>query len=229
MSEGMVEYYRQAYPGLSVSALLHTFTEPLPAFVPPPEPAPRLRLAFSGCITDSCLDALSRIIMAVRDLEWVDFTFHTPTSPSVFRGLSPLPRHWQFTPLSRERLLAALRQADVLILPHGFEGSFAPIEYETIFPTKTIEYLISGRPILAHSPPNCFLTRFLKEHACALLVEEKSVPALKEALLRLRGDGQLRSQLVRAGLKTAEMFQAGRVADRLRHTIADTISNGRGQ
>ena len=62
--------------------------------------------------------------------------------------------------ISRDEVLARLGQADVLFLPHGLTGSWAAEEYRTIFPTKTIEYLISGRPILAHTPPDRFLTRF---------------------------------------------------------------------
>jgi glycosyltransferase involved in cell wall biosynthesis len=122
----------------------------------------------------------------------------------------------------REQLLRELRQADVLMLPHGFDGGFAPVEYETIFPTKTIEYLISGRPILAHSPPGCFLTRFLNEHGCALVVEERTVAAVKAALLRLQTEPALRESLVRSALKTAEMFQVTQVAEHLRQTITKT-------
>ena len=228
ISQGMEEYFRQTYPGVSVSPLVHTFQEPLPPFAPPPPPGERLRLAFCGSPSESCIDALSRMMEAARYNMDCEFDFYVPNPQNGFRRLGDLPAHWRLhdsAQTSREQLLRGLRAADVLMLPHGFQGSFAPVEYQTIFPTKTIDYLISGRPILAHTPPNCFLTRFLKRQGCALVVEEKSVSALAEALNRLRADGALRAQLVGAALKTAEMFQPDRVAGELRRIIAGTITS----
>jgi hypothetical protein len=118
--------------------------------------------------------------------------------------------------VSRDVLIARLREADIVGLPHGFQGSLPPEEYRTIFPTRTIEYLLCGRPILAHAPPNCYLTRFLKEHECALVVDQPSVPDLLVAIERLRTDAQLRSDLVRNALRAAAIFHAPRVAAELR-------------
>jgi glycosyltransferase involved in cell wall biosynthesis len=92
-------------------------------------------------------------------------------------------------------------------------------EYQTIFPTKTIEYLICGRPILAHTPPNCFLTRFLQQWDCALIVEEPTVDAVVAAIARLRSDKALRDRLVGNALKAAEQFQAEHVAAHLRKML----------
>ena len=63
----------------------------------------------------------------------------------------------------RSEVPARLREADVVLLPHSFEyAEAARDEFRTIFPTKTIEYLISGRPMLAHAPADAFLTQFLQ-------------------------------------------------------------------
>ena len=115
--------------------------------------------------------------------------------------------------------LNRLRMADVAVLPHGFTGSFCAEEYRTIFPTKLIEYLFCGRPILAHSPPDCFLTRFLKEWRCALIVDVPDKNAVIEAIERLRSDACLRAELVSNALRTAEMFQATRVAETCRRYL----------
>jgi glycosyltransferase involved in cell wall biosynthesis len=114
------------------------------------------------------------------------------------------------------QVVERLSESDIVVLPHGFQGSLPPEEYRTIFPTRTIEYLLCGRPILAHTPPDCYLTRFLKEHGCALVVDKPSVPALLEAIRRLQTDAKLRSDLVRRALQTAKMFHAPRVAATLR-------------
>jgi glycosyltransferase involved in cell wall biosynthesis len=106
-----------------------------------------------------------------------------------------------------------------VVLPHGFSGNSSPDEYRTIFPTKTIEYLICGRPILAHTPPDCYLTRFLRKHQCALIVDTPCIAALVEAVEKLRDDHELRSKLVTAATRTAELFHAPRVANRLRLSL----------
>jgi len=112
-----------------------------------------------------------------------------------------------------------LREADIVVLPHGLSGGLSPEEYRTIFPTKTIQYLLRGRPILAHVPRSCYLTRFLNEHRCALVVDEPSVPALLTAIERLRSDAKLRADLVRNALGAVEMFRAPRIAALLRSRL----------
>ena len=125
--------------------------------------------------------------------------------------------------VSRPELLRGLGQADILLLPHGFSGSLSQVEYSTIFPTKTIEYLISGRPILAHTPPGAYLTRFLKQHDCALVVETPDPAALAVAIRRLRTDGSLRSRLVRNALAAARSVPG--VSGLLRTCAAFSRSN----
>jgi hypothetical protein len=118
--------------------------------------------------------------------------------------------------VSRDVLINRLAEADVLLLAHGFTGSLAEEEYRTIFPTKTVEYLLSGRPIVAHAPRHCFLTRFLRSHQCALVVDDPNVQAVVGAVARVLNDAALRATLVRNALRTAETFQASRVASTFR-------------
>lgn len=64
-----------------------------------------------------------------------------------------------------------------------------------------------------------FLTRFLKAHDCALVVEEASPEAVRAGLECLRQDAALRARLVRNALRTAEQFQVTRVAAHLREVV----------
>lgn len=88
-----------------------------------------------------------------------------------------------------------------------------------MFPTKTIEYLFSGRPILAHTPPGCFLTEFLRAHACALVIDRADPEVVMEGVSRIVNDDELRASLVRNALVTAGMFRAEEVASHLRHVL----------
>jgi hypothetical protein len=222
MSEGMAELYRERYPGLKCSALVHSFNGPIPDFVPPLELALSLRFIISGHIWDSCLDATTRVCDAISKLKGASLTFLSGMPRVFFEKMGLLRNGFGHETVPHGQVIDRLRQSDIVILPHGFQGSLPPEEYRTMFPTRTIEYLLCGRPILAHAPPNCYLTRFLKEHECALVVDEPSVPALLEAIRRLQSDARLRSDLVRKALQTAKKFHAPRVAAMLRERLADS-------
>jgi len=220
MSEGMVELYREHYPGLRCSALLHSFNEVLPDFTPPPEPGSGLRFAICGTISESCEEATVRVCEAIAQVQGASLMFLSGTPSSSLRQLGVLRDGVCHETVSPDQVVPRLRNADIAVLPLGFRGPLSPDEYRTAFPTRTIDYLICGRPILAHAPAEWYLTRFLREHDCALLVTEPSVSALLQAVERLRADQALRARLVRNALRAAEMFDARRVARLLRTHVS---------
>jgi len=219
MSDGMKELYSERHPHLQCSALPHTFNEVVPSFTPPPEPTSILRVVICGSVSESCRDATVRVCEAIRQIEGASLTLLSGTPGKVLQRLGILRNGVRHESVSRDQVLTRLRDADVMVLPHGFRGALAPEEYRTIFPTRTIEYLISGRPILAHVPADCYLARFLLEHDCALLVTEPTVAALLRAFEQLRADSVLRSHLVRNALRAAKTFGAPRVAGILRRQL----------
>ena len=219
MSEGMVQLYRERYPELKCSALPHTFNEAVPDFASPPELGSPVRFVICGNINESCREATVRVCEAIAQLDRASLTLLSGTPERFLKRLGLLRAGVRRETVSRDQVVARLREADVVVLAHGFDGAMAPEEYRTIFPTRTIEYLICGRPILAHAPADCYLTRFLREHDCALLVTEPSVAALLAALERLQAEAELRARLVRNALRAADMFEAPRVAGLLRRHL----------
>lgn len=219
MSAGMSALYDRLYPGqFAHSPLVHSFNEPIPAFREPEVSAEPV-LAFSGNVNGSCLEAARRLFASVGQMPGVRVQFFTGASERELAANGVWTANARRTCLPRKELPKALSACDIMLLPHGFNGVFHPVEYETIFPTKTIEYLISGRPILAHSPPGVFLTRFLAEHDCALVVDKPDPVAVRAGLERLLRDGALRARLVRNALRAAEQFHISRVAARLREVV----------
>ena len=216
MSEGMAEFYREHYPSLRCSPLVHSFSGRIPDFSPPSEPTSPVQFIISGHIWDVCLDATTRICEAISQLNDASLTFLSGMPRVFLEEMGLLRDGFKHETVAHGQVVARLSESDIVVLPHGFHGSLSPEEYQTIFPTRTIEYLLCGRPILAHTPADCYLTRFLKEHGCALVVDKPSVPALLEAIRRLQTDAKLRSDLVRSALQTAKMFHAPRVAATLR-------------
>src|ERR1051325_2241647 len=74
MSHGMKELYRERYPQLNCSPLVHSFNEPLPQFSEVPEPHFPLRLMICGNINESCRDAAIRFAEALQRLKDVSLT-----------------------------------------------------------------------------------------------------------------------------------------------------------
>jgi glycosyltransferase involved in cell wall biosynthesis len=214
----MAQLYRERYPQTHCSALLHSFNEDIPEAVPPPPPMHPVRCVLAGNINHSCSDAATRLAAAV-DAAGGSLTIFSGTQKAYLDELGVIHDGVTYETVSRDLILSRLREADILLLAHGFKGQLSAEEYRTIFPTKTIEYLISGRPILAHTPSDCYLTSFLREHECALVVDQPDQDALVAALQRLREDGTLRAQLVRNALRTAEIFRASIVAASLRGVL----------
>jgi glycosyltransferase involved in cell wall biosynthesis len=219
MSEGMAQYYRRRYPGVPCSALVHSFDEPVPRYTMPPEPGVTLEMVLSGNINEACREAALRVCEVIARTPKSRLTLLSGTAREHLDRLGLLRPGVGLETVSRDVLVDRLQRADIMVLPHGFSGGLADVEYETIFPTRTIEYLICGRPILAHTPPGCFLTRFLKEHDCALVIDVADGPAIQRGIEELRSNRELRARLVGNALRAAELFQASRVAGRLRELI----------
>jgi len=125
-----------------------------------------------------------------------------------------------------DQLLERMGEADIVIHPHGFHGPMEEHEYQTIFPTKTIEYLLCKRPILAHLPGDCFLAEFYREYDCALIVDEPTIEALERGLEKLCQE-DLRRRLVDNALKAARQFYAPLVADQFRQTLIASLKNNK--
>ena len=220
MSRGMSDYYRNQYPRLRQTPLVHAFSEATPPCDALPPVGSPLRLAFCGNVNHSCEDAASRLGQAIARCKDVVVHIYSGLAPGVFRRIGLLRPGDSCETLPRDEIPGRLAQADAVLLPHGFsDPCCAAEEFVTIFPTKTIEYLISGRPILAHSPPESYLTRFLVENDCALVVDRPDVNSLCAAIERLRTDGELRLRLVRNALRAAEFFRGPRVATELRQRL----------
>jgi glycosyltransferase involved in cell wall biosynthesis len=226
MSKGMEDLYRARYPGLQCSALVHSFDEALPAYGAPPEPGQKPHFIIAGNINASCQDATVRVCAAVAKIDDSRLTILSGTASDHLEKLGLLTDRVRLQTVARDVLIQRLHEADVVLLPHGFTGTLSEEEYRTIFPTKTIEYLICRRPILAHAPAGCYLAEFLKAHGCALVVEEPSIEALLAGIRRILADSDLRSRLVRNALRAAEMFQASRVASTLRSVLKGRVRAG---
>jgi hypothetical protein len=217
MSQGMADHYKQKY-NLNSKSLEHIYPEPIPDHLPQNQ---GLRQAFwGGDIYNINHQAVRRVSEALRQL---DCSFLLTTAkPETLASQGIGGDHLQVT-FYRQRAdyLKALRQQGVLILALNWpdEAQQHEAELATIFPTKTPEYLASGRPIVVHCPEHYFLARFFREHRCGLVVTERSVEALVQTIRPLLEDAVAVSDLRQSALDAVQIFRPGQIARRFQAVV----------
>lgn len=107
---------------------------------------------------------------------------------------------------SYPKFIQAIAGSEIVILTHGFTGGMSEIEYETIFPTRTLDLLASGRPLLAHVPQNSFICEFLRQSNCAVIVETPEVSAITKAYQSLIDDESLKQTILKASKRALKEF-----------------------
>ena len=221
MSEGMKRLFSARYPDLSCQVLTHSHNISIPdadRLPSPPVHAP-VRLVMIGTINATNQDASARILSVIgRGQEFTLAAFTAQRPGELARlGLDESLMHLRRVPY--EALITQIMEHDIVLHPHGITGDVSEVELRTIFPTRTIEYLLSCRPILAHVPADSYIGEFYRQHECALVVSQPDPGAIRSALDRLVNDGALRSTLVRNALRAAQAFRADKVALVLRELL----------
>jgi len=98
--------------------------------------------------------------------------------------------------VTQSELLDGLTNADILFLPYSFADS-SRHAVETAFPSKTADYLASGKPILILAPNFSSLVRYAKEEGFAEIVEEFDPGTLAESIQRIASSPAYRASLAK--------------------------------
>jgi len=221
MSEGMSRYYQEAYPVITKFKVLpHTFRH-YPELEnnnrPPSSP---YQIAFTGNFNESNLEATIRIVNALKGNPQLELKFYTPVQKTLLglRGVDVgAIRYKGYLP--EENYFTELQRNDIMILTHGFEGGLSDIEYRTIFPTRTIQMMLTRKPILAHCPKGSFLHTFIKKYDCALLIDEKNPEAIAVGMERLLTDIEFRNGYIARADKAVAQFYGPNVYQLVRNTL----------
>ncbi|MEL6141981.1 MAG: hypothetical protein AAFU67_10220 [Bacteroidota bacterium] len=229
MSKGMQVFYEEKYQLGKFVPLVHTFAE----FPPqdqltgaPGTEKEQYKLVAIGNFNESNLDATRRLIAAIKNhpkYQLHIFT-HVPQVLLRSRGIDTDAIVYEgFVP--DEVFHTRLQEFDIAVLTHGFTGGYGEIEYRTIFPTRTIPLLLSGKPILAHSPRGSFLNDFIRENACAELIDEPDESAIIIGLDRIAGSTDRQRELIDAARQTAEQFYGPKVVAAWKKQLSEAHAN----
>jgi glycosyltransferase involved in cell wall biosynthesis len=223
MSDGMKSHYQTCYPEHHNFVALphsHNVSSPLTMDSTPRSLKPPYKLVLIGNFNESNIDATRRFVDAVKDDDNYKIFFYTsvPNFLLKMRGID-VEYITNKGYIDDNKLLAELQQYDVCILTHGFGGGYTEIEYRTIFPTRTIPFLLSGKPILVHSPPASFLNKFIKEYKCGSLVEVASEQKIRIALSDIVRNASMRAELVENALIASRQFEGKIIASKLKYHL----------
>lgn len=161
-----------------------------------------------GNLNPSNFDAAARLLRALSGHPSLRIRLCTPVPRMLLkaRGMD-LEGVDYLGYLADSEMPALMEDTDLFLLPHGLAGGYSAHEYKTIFPTRAAHYLAHGRPVLAHSPEDSGLSRFLRRHDCAELVTLADEPAIRQAFERLRSDPARQQQLAGNALAVAGRFR----------------------
>lgn len=175
---------------------------------------------YTGFIYDAHIDSLQNLVNVINSIssDQIKLLLCTPATPVELRKIGIFGKKVDSCFVSREEALVLQRNSDVLFLPQAFQPSNNKVA-DTFFPTKTVEYLTSGTPILVHGPDSCQIVKYAKANGFALVVDRPDVERLREALMRLLQDEDLRHQLVENAWRTARKHDAKVIATRVKEAL----------
>lgn len=223
MSDGLVNLFRNKY-GVRSAALPYLYPETVERQV---QPECGVQQGFWGGdiygINSAALRRVSEALSAIR----IPFllTTNRPIQNLAALGIRGDGIRVDYI-INREQYLKVLKQQGVLVLALSWpdESPTHEDELSTIFPTKTLEYLAAGRPILLHCPKEYFLARFFAEHKCGLVVSERSTDALTMACRQLLKDDAVTRAFRERALATARLFAPETIIDTFRNSVDRTAS-----
>ncbi len=220
ISDGLLAYFNLKYPKFQFKTILHGFNIPevdkLKEFNIISNN--HLKFLFTGSLNDSCLDATIRLCKRIilnpnHELHlytgnsFKDFAEHGIAGKNVFyKGF-----------ISLEKLQGVMLDYDIVLLPHGFTGGRTKIEFDTIFPTRTIPLLISRRPILAHTPKNVFFTNWLSQKNCAFIVDSKNEREIDDIIQYIKENPKVVVEKVNNAIEASYDFDVTKTSNKLRN------------
>lgn len=132
--------------------------------IPLPSHEDGLRLTYAGSIYQAHEDSIARLLQGVESLHDASLTFLSQPHPM----LAGQDVQW----LDRTEALKKLADSHVMVVALGHDTPY-PQEVQGCFPSKIVDYLALGRPILAVVPPGCFVDRFVTESGCGISVSSR--------------------------------------------------------
>jgi len=148
----------------------------------------KITIMYSGAIYHANYDSFRNLLNAIEYFDNVELhiftsqSFEQLESQGIYSEKLYIHSH-----LSYNEMLKEQQKADILFLPLAFESPI-PEVIRTSAPGKMGEYLASGKPVLAHTPPDSFVNYYLEIHKCGMVVAKNNPKALSDGIKKMIDD-----------------------------------------
>ncbi len=150
----------------------------------------RFVIGFAGTVYDNNRSLLKQLMAECKRNERIELRMWTNATAEVLEDLGANAGQVKISFESDyDKLLEALHQCDLLYLPLAFGDTptmpTASLEY--VLPTKAVDYLLVGKPILVHCPAQYEMSRFFREFGAGYCLSEDRPEQLADWLHRWAG------------------------------------------
>ncbi len=196
------------------------------ASFPWPSEQGKIKIVYTGAVYHANYDCFQNLIKALDDLQDFQvelhiFTFQTASElekQGIHGEKVVVHSHLPYPEITEHQL-----KADILFLPLAFETPIDEV-IRTSAPGKLAEYLASGRPVLAHVPANSFVAYYFEKYHCGLVARENDPSRLKEYLVDLIRNEDLRHIITRNACQRALLdFDAQVAREQLYRFVNRTV------
>jgi Glycosyl transferase 4-like domain len=177
-------YYRERY-GIECTVLRQIIRHPALSARQPDVTTSEVVIGFSGAIYDNNSRQLAEMAQIVENNPRLRLKIWTDAAPDQLACKGITGRRVEIAyEENYECLLSELSGCDLLYLPLAFFDTPAVTTYslQYAFPTKSLDYLVCGSPVLVHSPKHFELSQFFTCQNCGHVVNEPG-PGAVEAWL----------------------------------------------
>jgi glycosyltransferase involved in cell wall biosynthesis len=222
MTEAMQKHYEKKY-GVRTDLLPHCIPEQDYLNAPVKMVRPKMAkptVLFVGAIQAPMnLDSLKALASASELLPAeYELLYCTSTDLSTLNRLGIQSSRLRVKYVTRAEVQRLQSEAHVLVAPLSHKNCSMD-EVRTVFSTKLLEYLISGRPIIVFGPEDSYHAISAIKHGWGYVVTEDSPVALAAAIEKVVRDEKLAARLVHGALQEARSRSATRHAGRLREWV----------
>ncbi|HEX6823780.1 MAG TPA: glycosyltransferase [Candidatus Sulfotelmatobacter sp.] len=169
----------------------------------------QFRILYAGAITTAVEDSLDMLIRIVADGGLKESGINSAMLQlfSVIKPNQLRRRNWDdpnvqvSSWIPQGEIPQTLSRADMLFLPFSFREEERGTT-ETAFPSKTADYLASGRPILVFGPKYSTLVRYARQEGFAEIVDEFDAAALLNGIQNIALSQSRQHELASRSLET---------------------------
>ena len=151
--------------------------------------------------------------------------FSNATREMLISNGAPDSDLWSVSMCGPRQAIEEQRNADLILVSVDDQSPLQPL-LRTIFPTRTVEAMMTGVPILVVGPEDSYTVQYAKAHDFAYTVTDIRKEAILKAVNVLLADEERRERAVRNAIRTAKSQHDPRmIAQLFRQTIIETAGS----